>query len=73
MRGNYIRAWIIHAGMKNQDLAEALGMSAPALSRRINGSVAWTWPEVQAAGRLLNIPVEYWEQVFQAPSCAPGS
>lgn len=65
MRGNYLRAWIIHAGMKNQDLAEALGMSTMALSRRINGRAEWTWKEVQEAGRLLNIPMEEWAQVFQ--------
>lgn len=70
MRGNYLRAWIIRAGMKNQDLAEALGMSTVALSRRINGRAPWLWSEVQAAGRLLNIPMEEWAQVFQTASAA---
>jgi transcriptional regulator with XRE-family HTH domain len=48
-----IRAEVARAGVRQQDLARALGMSQPAVSDRFRGITAWTLNEVEAVARLL--------------------
>lgn len=46
------------------ELADMLGLSNAALSRRLNGVTPWLWPEVLAVAKILKIPPEEWEIIF---------
>ena len=46
------------------ELAEMIGITGSALSRRINGTTPWMWHEVLAVAKILHIPPDEWEAFF---------
>lgn len=56
--GRAVRGAIAQAGLTQADVAERIpGLSLPTLSRRINGALPFTWPELVAICALADTPV----------------
>lgn len=60
----YFIAAVKARGMKLQDLAESIGLSGAALSKRIHGRTPWTLSEVQMACRVLNMSIAEFAGYF---------
>ena len=54
----YFIAYVKSRGMKLQDLAESLGLSGTALSKRIHGRTPWTFREAQQACAVLGMSLD---------------
>lgn len=52
-----IRDVIDRAGLRQADVAEALGLTQPAVSRRLNGHTDWTLGELRVVAALAGVPV----------------
>lgn len=46
------------------ELAEMIGITNSALSRRMNGVTPWLMPEVVTVAKILDIPPDEWEVTF---------
>ena len=60
----YFVAAVKARGMKLQDLAESLGLSGTALSKRIHGRTDWTLPEAQQACAVLGMSLAEFSGYF---------
>lgn len=60
----YFVAFVKSRGMKLQDLAESLGLSKTALSKRIHGRTPWTLPEAQKASAVLGMTLDTFAGYF---------
>lgn len=60
----YFIAAVKARGMKLKDLAERLGLSRTALSKRIHGRTPWTLPEAQKACIILRMTLEEFAGYF---------
>ncbi len=47
------------------ELANKLGLSIFALSRRLNGITPWRWSEAVDVAKILQIPPQEWEEFFE--------
>ncbi len=52
-----IRAEMGRRKMSQADLAAAVGISQPGVSKRLNGTVPWTFPEVVSVAQVFNVPL----------------
>lgn len=52
-----IKAELARSGFRQSDLAQHLNIGAPALSRRLGGSVPWTVDELTLAATFLKVPM----------------
>jgi transcriptional regulator with XRE-family HTH domain len=52
-----VRAAIARKRVKQNALAAALGLSQPAISRRLSGDIEFSITELTATAQLLNIPL----------------
>lgn len=59
-----IDIYIQESGFKKSFIAEELGISSQTLTRRLNHTRKWRLPEVYKMARLLQIPLNDIEQVF---------
>lgn len=59
-----IDIYIQESGFKKSFIAEELGISSQTLTRRLNHTRKWRFPEVYKMARLLQIPLNDIEQVF---------
>jgi transcriptional regulator with XRE-family HTH domain len=53
-----VRAEVARKRVSQSDLAEALGLSQQAASRRLLGKVEFSFTELEAVAKLLEIPFE---------------
>lgn len=53
-----VRAELARRSVAQAELASAIGMTAPALNRRLKGHTSFSVPELAKIARLLQIPVE---------------
>ena len=60
----YFIAAVKARGMKLQDLAESLGLSGAALSKRIHGRTPWTFREAQQACAVLSMSLAEFSGFF---------
>lgn len=60
----YFIAYVKSRGMKLQDLAESLGLSSTALSKRIHGRTPWTFREAQKACQILSMTLDTFSGYF---------
>lgn len=60
----YFVAAVKARGMKLQDLADSLGLSGTALSKRIHGRTPWTLPEAQQACKVLGMSLDTFSGFF---------
>ena len=59
--GANVRAEMARRGMMQQELATAIGLSQPGLSKRIRGVVPFDVDELAAIAAVLNIdPLDLW-------------
>lgn len=49
-----IGAWLLKEGNSRTSLAEAIGISRPALGKKLSGASKWTWEEVIRLSRVLD-------------------
>lgn len=52
-----IRAEMGRRKMSQSDLATAVGMSQPGISKRLGGTVPWTFPELIAVAQVFDVPL----------------
>ena len=52
-----VRAWMARRGVRQQDLAERLGITQPSLSSRLRGRTRWTINDLVVVAETLNVPV----------------
>jgi plasmid maintenance system antidote protein VapI len=52
--GRAVRGAIVQAGLNNEQAAELAGFSTRTLSRRINGDLPFTWPEIVSLADVLD-------------------
>lgn len=55
--GQVVRGALAQAGLTQAEAAPRLGFSLITLSRRINGSLPFTWPELVRVSRITEVPV----------------
>lgn len=60
----YFIAAVKARGMKLKDLAESLGLSKTALSKRIHGRTPWMLPEAQKASAVLGMTLDTFAGYF---------
>lgn len=60
----YFVAAVKARGIKLQELAESLGLSGTALSKRIHGRTPWTLREAQRACAVLDMTLETFSGYF---------
>ena len=48
-----VGAWLLVSGNTRADLADAIGISRPALANRLDGTAKWNWDEVITLAGLL--------------------
>lgn len=60
----YFIAYVKSRGMNLQDLAESLGLSGTALSKRIHGRTPWTFREAQQACAVLGMSLDTFSGYF---------
>ncbi len=53
-----VRTELARQGRRQNEIAKAIGMSAIALYRRMNGKVPWKVSELQTLARELGVPLE---------------
>jgi transcriptional regulator with XRE-family HTH domain len=63
-----VRAEIARRGLRHADLAAALGISAPAMSRRLNGEMTFDVDELQTVADFLG--VDFTELMARTPEPA---
>lgn len=75
--GRAARAALAGAGYTQEQAAPELGMSLQTLSRRINGNLPFTWPELARlavlTGTTLTQLAEHAERISQASAASPVS
>lgn len=54
-----VRAEVARRGLRHADLADALGISRPAMSRRLTGDMTFDVDELQTVARFLGVPVAH--------------
>lgn len=52
--GDAVRGAIAQAGLTQEEAAANAGLSTNTLSRRINGSLPFTWPEIVRLARITD-------------------
>ena len=52
-----VRAWMARRGVKQQEIAERLGITQPSLSMRLRGRTRWTINDLVLVAEALNVPV----------------
>ena len=52
-----VGAWLLKKENTKESLAEAAGISIPALNDRLCGTSVWKWPEVCRIADFLNRPI----------------
>lgn len=52
-----VRAWMARRGLKQADLATALGVTRQAVSLRLSGKTAWTVDDLAVVAKVLDIPI----------------
>lgn len=55
--GQAVRGAIAQAGLTQAEAAPQLKLSLMSLSRRINGALPFTWPELVRVSRVTGVPV----------------
>lgn len=55
MHSNLLRAALAQQGMTQGKLAELVGISPNSLSRKLNGKRQFTWGEMEAISRVLEL------------------
>lgn len=65
-----VRAEMGRQRMTHQQLAEALGLSQPQTTKRLNGVIEFRPSELEAAAELLGVPVV---QFFSGAPASTGS
>lgn len=48
-----VGAWLLDADHTRAGLAEAIGISRPALANRLDGSAKWNWDEIVTLANVL--------------------
>lgn len=52
-------AWLLEDGHTREKLADAIGISRPALLGRLNGTSKWYWDEVIRVSQIVNCDLNY--------------
>ena len=52
-----VRAWMARRGVKQQDLADRLGITQPSFSMRLRGRTRWTINDLVIVAETLKVPV----------------
>lgn len=52
-----VRAWMGRRGIRQQELADAMGVSRQAISARLAGRTQWTVDDLAAAANALDVEV----------------
>ncbi|MGN6128901.1 MAG: helix-turn-helix domain-containing protein [Nocardioidaceae bacterium] len=52
-----VRAWMARRGVRQQELADRLGITQPSLSMRLRGRTRWTINDLVIVAETLNVPV----------------
>ena len=52
-----VRAWMARRGVKQQELADRLGITQPSLSMRLRGRTRWTINDLVIVAETLKVPV----------------
>jgi transcriptional regulator with XRE-family HTH domain len=52
-----VRAWMIRRNVRQETLANALGISQSAMSMRLRGRTRWTVNDLAAAASALEVPM----------------
>ena len=52
-----VRAWMSRTGIRQTQVAAALGISRQSVSLRLTGRTAWTVDDVSTVAELLGVPV----------------
>ena len=52
-----VRAWMARRGVKQQELADRLGITQPSLSMRLRGRTRWTINDLAIVAETLKVPV----------------
>lgn len=60
----WFRRHLRQAGLHSKDVAEALGLSAPCVSMRVQGNITWTFPEVIKTCELLGVSLDEFAAYF---------
>ena len=52
-----VRAWMARRGVKQQEIADRLGITQPSLSMRLRGRTRWTINDLVIVAETLKVPV----------------
>ena len=52
-----VRAWMARQGIKQAELAEALGITQQAVSHRLTGRTSWNLDDLEPVAALLGVSV----------------
>lgn len=55
--GRAVRGALAEAGLTHAEAAARIGISLASLSRRINGDLPFTWPELVSISDATSVPV----------------
>lgn len=53
-----IGAWLLRPGNTREKLADAVGITTPTLSTRLNGSTQWRFSEVVKLSKFIDVTLE---------------
>lgn len=63
---NKLRAKMALHGIRDYELADAIGMSRQSMSYKINGKRLFTAPEINAISKALELTLEERDEIFFA-------
>ena len=64
-----LKAVMVRYGDRQEDLADAIGISLSALNMRINGSIPFRQPEIEKIALRYNLSAEDIQRIFFAQTC----
>lgn len=64
MKTNRLKYEIKQHKLNCTEIAEMVGLSKPALSRRLHAVTPWQFSQVVMIAQILEIPPEQWTEVF---------
>lgn len=56
--GEEIRFWMYRRGVKQPEIAQALGLSVASVSKKMAGKVSWSVTDLAKAAALLNVSID---------------
>lgn len=64
-----LKAVMVRYGDRQEDLANAIGISLPGLNMRINGSIPFRQPEIEKIALRYNLSAEDIQRIFFVQTC----